>query len=302
VKNKVKILDLAKYFLVFLSGADPKILNRAECRGEQRIYQAVGMNIAIISTCAFIFASYAFHSILENVGNSLLIGAFWCFAIAMISRFLVTTTNKQTQLCWSQLIVVASRFVLASLFAIVISKPLEMAIYEYEKEIRAAIEDLNGLSAVLAVGTASAAQNQQTQKRVDHDERIAGSASKNFEFVIAEIRADLVDDIQRYFTHRSPILPESNEINPLRLMRDALIDPHPSPLPSGERGLKASHLLAPAAPLLPLWEKRVRDDECHWERFRFTHNFIVALSSYFLLGIAVDTIRQQQIRYNVLLV
>jgi Domain of unknown function (DUF4407) len=120
-----------------LSGADARILNRRECQGERRIYQGVGMTIAITGICACISAGYAFYSIFKVIEVSIFLGSFWGFAIAMIDRFLIMTTSKKSQLSWTQFGIVASRIGMATLIAIVISKPLEMAIFS--KEIQANI-------------------------------------------------------------------------------------------------------------------------------------------------------------------
>jgi hypothetical protein len=158
MKNKAKrhsVQDRIKSFLEFLSGAESEILSRPECRGDRRIHQAIGMTIAITGTCAFISASYAFYSIFKVAEVGLLIGAFWGFAIAMIDRFLIMTTVKKSQFCWSQFAIVASRIAMATLIAIVISKPLEIAIFG--KEIQANIAEANLVADV---------QRQQTIKNL----------------------------------------------------------------------------------------------------------------------------------------
>jgi small-conductance mechanosensitive channel len=61
--------------------------------------------------------------------------------IALIDRFLIMTTCREGKFSWGRLATVASRLILATLIAIVISKPLEMAIFH--KEITATIMAIN---------------------------------------------------------------------------------------------------------------------------------------------------------------
>jgi Domain of unknown function (DUF4407) len=141
-----KMLKRVNTLLEFLSGVDPQILQRPECRGERRIYQGIGLTIGITGFFACISASYAMYSIFKVVEIAIALGLFWGFTIAMIDRFLIMTTSKQDTFSWKQVSIATSRILMATLIAIVVSKPLEMAIFN--KEIGAAIAETNLIAEV----------------------------------------------------------------------------------------------------------------------------------------------------------
>lgn len=130
-----------KKLLESLSGADPGILSHSECIGERRIYQAIGLSVLITGILAGFSGGYAIYSIFKSVLVTIIFGVSWGSVIAATDRFLVMTTQKKNTFCWKQLCIATGRILLASLIAIVISKPLEMAIFG--KEIHANIASAN---------------------------------------------------------------------------------------------------------------------------------------------------------------
>jgi Domain of unknown function (DUF4407) len=130
-----------KKLLEFLSGADPDILSRSECAGERRIYQAIGLSVLITGILAGCSGGYAIYSIFKSAKIAIIFGICWGSAIAATDRFLIMTTQKKNSFCWKQVCIATGRILLASLIAIVISKPLEMAIFS--KEINANIASAN---------------------------------------------------------------------------------------------------------------------------------------------------------------
>src|SRR6056297_1521277 len=117
-------------FFILCSGADSELL--ATCsKGEQNKYAGIGATVFFTAVMAFIAASYAPYTVFDSIYAALPFGVIWGLLIFNLDRFIVSTIKKRDSFK-SELLQAAPRIVLAVIIAIVISKPLEMKIFEKE--------------------------------------------------------------------------------------------------------------------------------------------------------------------------
>ncbi|WP_273565583.1 DUF4407 domain-containing protein [Maribacter halichondriae] len=117
-------------FFILCSGADAAILKTCS-EGEQNKYAGIGATVFFTAVMAFIASSYALYTVFDNLFAAICFGFIWGLLIFNLDRFIVSTIKKRNSL-GSELIQATPRIILAVIIAIVISKPLEMKIFEKE--------------------------------------------------------------------------------------------------------------------------------------------------------------------------
>lgn len=121
---------MLKKFFLLCSGTDKDIL--ATCsNGEQNKYAGIGATVFFTAVMAFLSSSYALYTVFDNYYSAIAFGLVWGLLIFNLDRFIVSTLRKRKH--WrSELLQATPRLVLAIIIAIVISKPLELKIFEKE--------------------------------------------------------------------------------------------------------------------------------------------------------------------------
>ncbi|MET1258051.1 DUF4407 domain-containing protein [Flagellimonas sp. DF-77] len=117
-------------FFIFCSGADTQILESCS-NGERNKYAGIGATVFFTAVMAFIASGYALYTVFDNVYTAIFFGFIWGLLIFNLDRYIVSTIKKKDSFK-SELLQAAPRIVLAIIIAIVISKPLEMKIFEKE--------------------------------------------------------------------------------------------------------------------------------------------------------------------------
>ncbi|PWH83535.1 DUF4407 domain-containing protein [Algibacter marinivivus] len=121
---------MLKRFFIICSGADTDILE--ECSvGEQNKYAGIGATVFFTAVMAFIAASYALYTVFDNLYTSAFFGLIWGLLIFNLDRYIVSTIKKTGNVI-DELIQASPRILLAIIIAVVISKPLELKIFEKE--------------------------------------------------------------------------------------------------------------------------------------------------------------------------
>ena len=134
---------MLKKFFIICSGADTHILEDCSI-GEQNKYAGIGATVFFTAVMAFIAASYALYTVFDNLYASIFFGLIWGLLIFNLDRYIVSTIKK-TGNAIDELIQASPRIALAVIIAIVISKPLELKIFE--KEInQVLLEQKNAMS------------------------------------------------------------------------------------------------------------------------------------------------------------
>ena len=121
---------MLKQFFIICSGSDTKILETCSV-GEQNKYAGIGATVFFTALMAFIAASYALYTVFDNLAASVFFGFLWGLLIFNLDRYIVSTIKKTGNIL-DELVQAMPRIVLAVIIAVVISKPLELKIFEKE--------------------------------------------------------------------------------------------------------------------------------------------------------------------------
>lgn len=117
-------------FFIFCSGADTDLLQDCSA-GENTKYAGVGATVFFTAVMAAIAGSYALYTVFDTMFTAIFFGMIWGLLIFNLDRFIVSTIKKRDRF-FNELLQASPRIILALIIAIVISKPLEMKIFEKE--------------------------------------------------------------------------------------------------------------------------------------------------------------------------
>lgn len=134
---------MLKKFFIICSGSDTDILDNCSI-GEQNKYAGIGATVFFTAVMAFIASSYALYTVFDNYFAAIFFGFVWGLLIFNLDRFIVSTIKKRNNFI-DELIQASPRIILAVIIAIVISKPLELKIFEKEID-RVLLEQKNDLT------------------------------------------------------------------------------------------------------------------------------------------------------------
>ncbi|MBL85866.1 MAG: hypothetical protein CMO82_04320 [Winogradskyella sp.] len=121
---------MLKQFFILCSGADTNILDNCS-NGEQNKYAGIGATVFFTALMATIAASYALYTVFDNLYTSIGFGLVWGLLIFNLDRYIVSTIKKRNNIL-DELLQATPRIFLAVIIAVVISKPLELKIFEKE--------------------------------------------------------------------------------------------------------------------------------------------------------------------------
>lgn len=127
IKSKSIML---KQFFILCSGADKNLLEGCS-EGEQTKYVGIGATVFFTAVMAFIASSYALFTVFDDPFIAMGFGIVWGLLIFNLDRFIVSTIRKRDSFK-SEFLQASPRIILAIIIAIVISKPLEIKIFEKE--------------------------------------------------------------------------------------------------------------------------------------------------------------------------
>jgi Domain of unknown function (DUF4407) len=121
---------MLKRFFILCSGADTELLDSCS-EGEQTKYVGIGATVFFTAVMAFLASAYALFTVFDNPYYAIAFGIVWALLIFNLDRFIVSTIRKRDNL-WAEFLQASPRIILAMIIAIVISKPLEIKIFEKE--------------------------------------------------------------------------------------------------------------------------------------------------------------------------
>ena len=117
-------------FFIFCSGADTDLLEECSA-GEKTKYAGIGATVFFTAVMAAIASSFALYTVFDNYYTAVFFGLIWGMMIFNLDRYIVSTLKKRKNF-FDEIIQAAPRLMLAVIIAIVISKPLELKIFEKE--------------------------------------------------------------------------------------------------------------------------------------------------------------------------
>jgi len=130
IGSSIKSTFMLQRFFIFCSGADTDILEECSA-GENTKYAGIGATVFFTAVMAAIAGSFALFTVFDNIFVAILFGLIWGLLIFNLDRFIVSTIKKRNNIS-DELIQASPRILLAVIIAIVISKPLEIKIFEKE--------------------------------------------------------------------------------------------------------------------------------------------------------------------------
>lgn len=126
-----------KKFFWWCAGADDTILEKCS-KSEHIKYAGVGATVLFTGLLASISGGYALYTVFDSIPMAVAFGLLWGSVIFNLDRFIVSTLRKEGKF-WKELLQVTPRIFLALVLAVVISKPLELKIFD--KEIQAVLKE-----------------------------------------------------------------------------------------------------------------------------------------------------------------
>ncbi|WKL47061.1 DUF4407 domain-containing protein [Flavobacterium pectinovorum] len=121
---------MLKQFFILCSGADRDVLEGCS-EGEQTKYVGIGATVFFTAVMAFLASAYALFTVFDSTYPALIFGFVWSLLIFNLDRFIVSTIKKRDRFM-DEFLQATPRIILAIIIAIVISKPLEIKIFEKE--------------------------------------------------------------------------------------------------------------------------------------------------------------------------
>lgn len=118
-----------QWFLLICSGGNIHILRKAP--SEWNKFAGIGGIILFTAVFATLSAGYAMFTVFDHLGVSIGFAILWGLMIFNLDRYIVSSIKK-TGTWWNQVLMAIPRLILAVFLGIIISKPLELKIFEKE--------------------------------------------------------------------------------------------------------------------------------------------------------------------------
>ncbi len=122
-------MNLLQKFLLICSGSNLSIIKKTPT--EWNKHAGIGGVILFTAIFAFLSASYALFTVFNNWGIATGVGLLWALMIFNLDRYIVSSFKGHSSIM-RKIIQAIPRLVLALFLGIVISKPLELKIFEKE--------------------------------------------------------------------------------------------------------------------------------------------------------------------------
>lgn len=141
--NEDRELSRIQHFLCICAGVDKEILK--QCPTEWNKYTGIGATILFTGILASLSGGFALYTVFRNgdltktdisaIFPAFIFGVLWGLIIFNLDRFIVSTFRKYESDTWwiktgKELLQASPRIILAIVIAIVISKPIEIKIFE----------------------------------------------------------------------------------------------------------------------------------------------------------------------------
>ncbi|SHK10108.1 DUF4407 domain-containing protein [Epilithonimonas mollis] len=116
-------------FLMVCSGANIHLLRKSP--SEWNKFAGIGGIVLFTAIFATLSAGYAMFTVFDSLWTSVGFGLLWGLMIFNLDRYIVSSIKK-TGTWWNQILMTIPRLILATFLGIIISKPLELKIFEKE--------------------------------------------------------------------------------------------------------------------------------------------------------------------------
>lgn len=116
-------------FLMVCSGGNIHILRKTP--SEWNKFAGIGGIVLFTAVFATLSAGYAMYTVFDEIWTAVGFGLLWGLMIFNLDRYIVSSIKK-TGTWWNQILMAIPRLILATFLGIIISKPLELKIFEKE--------------------------------------------------------------------------------------------------------------------------------------------------------------------------
>lgn len=136
MKNNQQTINQANHninwfqkFLMVCSGGNIHILRKTP--SEWNKFAGIGGIVLFTAVFATLSAGYAMYTVFDDIWTAIGFGVLWGLMIFNLDRYIVSSIKK-TGTWWNQVLMAIPRLILATFLGIIISKPLELKIFEKE--------------------------------------------------------------------------------------------------------------------------------------------------------------------------
>ena len=129
VNSKNHSMNGFQKFLMVCSGGNIHILRKTP--SEWNKFSGIGGIVLFTAIFATLSAGYAMFTVFDNIWLSVAFALLWGLMIFNLDRYIVSSIKK-TGPWWNQILMAIPRLILAAFLGIIISKPLELKIFEKE--------------------------------------------------------------------------------------------------------------------------------------------------------------------------
>ena len=129
VKQSNHSMNWFQKFLMICSGGNIHILKKTP--SEWNKFSGIGGIVLFTAVFATLSAGYAMFTVFDDIWISVGFAVLWGLMIFNLDRYIVSSIKK-TGTWWNQLLMSIPRLILAAFLGIIISKPLELKIFEKE--------------------------------------------------------------------------------------------------------------------------------------------------------------------------
>lgn len=122
-------MSKVKQFLLYCSGVDLHTLEK--CPSDENKFVGIGGTVLFTGILAFFSAGYAIYTIFDSYFFAFTFGLIWGLMIFNLDRYIVSSMKSRGSF-GKDFLIAFPRLVLAVLLALVISKPLELKVFQKE--------------------------------------------------------------------------------------------------------------------------------------------------------------------------
>lgn len=142
-----------KRFFLFCSGATGSLLDMDGCEVEHNKYAGIGATIFFTATLAALSGGYAMFTVFKDPAPAAGFGLLWGLIIFNLDRFIVSSMRKKRfGRKWAEFVKSAPRLILAVFISIVITRPIELRLFDAEIQgqiTQDLVRDRTGLEAAV---------------------------------------------------------------------------------------------------------------------------------------------------------